>query len=188
MLGVMYNSDVTHIAALTCALIVTVFIAIGLLFLIFYFAGTWKFYEKLGMPGWYCFIPFYRKWVLFEKLGLEWYWFLIYHAPLFLFFMGETLQSILTIGSIIGTVVYIYNVSKKFNKSKGWLVVAILFTEIAIPLLGFAENDKADDSVELTANGLFDDNKKKNISSKVKKVSKKIEKVIEEKAPKKENK
>ena len=176
MLEVMLNNgEMTHIAALTLALIVTIFISIGILFCVFYFVGMWKLYKKLGLEGWYVFIPFYRKWVLFEKLGLEWYWFIIYHLPFILFFLDEPLNGLAYVAMLLAGLVYIYNIAKIFKKGNGWMVVAFLFSEIALPLLGLAKNDVADNSVVLCPNGFIGEKKpvtKPVAPSKAKKVSK----------------
>ena len=166
------------------AVLVTVLIAIVIGLLVFYFLGMYRLYEKLGLKGWYVFIPFYGVWKLYEVIGLEWYWFLIYIVPLMLMLSNQYMPAYLVLISSVASLAAIYNIAKKFNKSKGWIILAFFFEEIALPLLGLDDDEKCDDTVVTTPNAMFDDKKENKVKTKVKKISKKIEEKVKPKEDK----
>ena len=184
----MTDQGVVSAVALLCAFVVTVFISIGIAFLVLYFVGMWRLYKKLGLEGWESLIPFYGKWMLFKQLKLNWYWFLIYYAPLFYLFYIDKASAIGYTAYFVASLVYIYNISKKFHKPNSWIVITFIFPFVSLPLLGLITEKDADDTVSLTPNAMFDDKKDNKVVSKVKKVSKKIEKAVEEKKKAKEDK
>ncbi len=142
------------------AALIAILVALCVVFVIFYFVGMYKLYKKLGKNGWEIFIPFYGKWVFYEAVGLEWYWFLIGTAPLALTFAGgEFSITIATIGTLLAELCAVYNVAKKFGKSKGWVVLSFFFSEITLPMLGYSEKEACDDSVIVSPNAMFDSNK-----------------------------
>ena len=142
--------------AFLAAALIAIIVALCVVFVIFYFVGMYKLFKKLGKNGWEIFIPFYGKWVFYEAVGLEWYWFLIGTAPLLLTFVGGDLSNlIVTAGVALAELAAIYNVSKKFGKSNGWIVVSFFFQEITLPLLGYSDKEVCDDSVVVSPNAMF---------------------------------
>ncbi|MDE5889348.1 MAG: hypothetical protein K2H20_04945 [Bacilli bacterium] len=125
--------------------------------LIFYIIGMWKMYEKAGQPGWKAIIPYYNTWTLVEIAGLNWYWFLVALASTVISVLG--LEGISFVGSIAGLIANIniyHNLSKKFNKSTGWIVLSVFFGGFTLPILGYSKADVWNSAVAVTPNGLFD--------------------------------
>lgn len=170
------------------AFLITVMISIGIAFIVCYFVGMWRLYKKLGLEGWVSLVPFYGKWMLFKQLKLNWYWFLIYYAPLFYAFYVEGPSVIGYTAYFVASLAYIYNISKKFNRHSSWTVITFIFPFISLPLLGLIDEMKADDSALLTPNAMFDDKKENKVVKQVKKVSKEIEKAVDSKKKVKKDK
>lgn len=200
----MSGETFVQLIAILGAVLILILLSIVAALLIFYFTGMWKLYKKLGVEGWKSLIPIYRKWVLFEAVGLNWYWFIIYFVSLCLFIQGsdikfisdnvilvDTLDTNYALGFIglsLTSVACIYNLAKKFKQSKGWIALTFIFDIITLPLLGLSNSVDVDANATVTPNAMFDDNKKNQVVSKVKKVSKKIEKAVEDKKKVKKDK
>lgn len=136
---------------------IVVFLIIGLIALavsIINIIALWKVYKKAGKGGWESIIPFYNTWVLVEIAGLNWWWFLLFFAPLVLGFIP-----ILNVFSGLATLFVFfncyYNIAKKFNKGTGFAVCLTLFSPICIPILGFSKNNVYNSNVAVSNNGVF---------------------------------
>ena len=64
------------------------------------------------------------------------------------------LSWIVSIASILIDVAMMYNLSKKFNKGIGWVVLSMFFSFITLPLLGFLKSEKYED-VKVSKNSLY---------------------------------
>ncbi len=152
-----YDSEAfaTLLAASVGIIIVAAIIVIA--WLIFYVIGLWKLFQKAGKNGWEAIIPYYNNWVLVEIAGLQWWWFLIAIASSIISIMKlDSLSFLGTIASVLANINIAYNLSKKFGKSTGWIVLTVFFGFITIPLLGYSKNDVWNNDVKVTPNGLFD--------------------------------
>ena len=156
-----------------------------IMLIVFYLLGMYRLFEKLGLKGWYIFIPFYNIWKLYEVNGLEWYWFLLYVGPLVLLFKEGPSLSLGVIAMSVASLANIYNIAKKFHKPKSWVVISFFFEEITLPILGLSKDEICDNSVVTTPNAMFDD--KNTVKAKAKKVSKKVEQAVESKIKSKED-
>lgn len=141
-------------------LIVLVLLVIA--FAIFNIIGMWKLYEKAGQPGWKAIIPFYNTWTLVEMVGLNWYWFLLCIATTICTILGLTsLSYIANIAGIFGNVMICYNMAKKLHKDTGWIVLAVIFNAIVLPIMGYSKEATWDKEAAVTANAFFDNKKEK---------------------------
>lgn len=143
--------------------LLVVFAIVFIALLVFYVIGLWKLFKKAGKGGWEAIIPYYSTWVLVEIVGLQWWWFVIALVPTILNVLG--MQSLAFLGNIAGIVANVciyYNLSKKFNKSTGWVVLSVFFGFITIPLLGYSKNEVWNAAAPVTPNGVFD---AKNVSA-----------------------
>lgn len=123
--------------------------------LVFYLIGMYKFFEKAGQPGWKGLIPYYNNYVMAVDMGgLRWYWFAI-AVGCSLLTAIPIIGVIISLIGIFANVNMYYNLSKKLNKSTGWIVLATLFGGIVIPLLGFMNNTTWNQAAPVDPDGLF---------------------------------
>ena len=139
-------------------------IILGIAFLVFYFIGMFKMLKKAGKGGWECLIPFYSTYVLTEIAGLNWWWFLIVECSSIsaLFVDNSSIVSLLSLASLFGRINLFYNLSKKFHKETGWIVLSVFFGGITMPVLGYSSKDYYDYNIPVTKNGFIDSNKGNN--------------------------
>lgn len=163
------------------ALIFVVFLALILILLaiglcVFSYWGLWKMYKKAGQDGWKVLIPYYNNWVLMVDIaGLHMGYFIAlivlslvsvvvgFIPGLFvglgielgaINYVFSILSWIVSIASILIEVAMMYNLSKKFNKGIGWVVLSMFFSFITLPLLGFLKSEKYED-VKVSKNSLY---------------------------------
>jgi len=163
------------------ALIFVVFLALILILLaiglcVFSYWGLWKMYKKAGQDGWKVLIPYYNNWVLMVDIaGLHMGYFIAlivlslvsvvvgFIPGLFvglgielgaINYVFSILSWIVSIASILIDVAMMYNLSKKFNKGIGWVVLSMFFSFITLPLLGFLKSEKYED-VKVSKNSLY---------------------------------
>lgn len=113
----------------------------------------WKIYKKAGKGGWEAIIPFYCNWVLVEIAELNWWWFLLFFAPLVTSFIG--LGWLGYLAYLFATFTVYYNISKKFNKGVGFAICFTIFTPICACILGFSKKNVYDKNIKVSNNGLF---------------------------------
>lgn len=163
------------------ALIFVVFLALILILLaiglcVFSYWGLWKMYKKAGQDGWKVLIPYYNNWVLMVDIaGLHMGYFIAlivlslvsvvvgFIPGLFvglgielgaINYVFSILSWVVSIASILIDVAMMYNLSKKFNKGIGWVVLSMFFSFITLPLLGFLKSEKYED-VKVSKNSLY---------------------------------
>ena len=170
------NGDVA--AALTVLGVFLIFILIVcFIAIIFKIISRWVFFKKCGEEGWKSLIPFYNDYILVKVAGLNWWWIFVLYAGTILSTMQsslnvmDNLDSSTSIGPVIAIISFIslfaslaalfarisysYNISKKFNKGAGYTVLLVLFEPIMLFILGISKNDKYDENVEVSPNGLI---------------------------------
>lgn len=170
------NSVLGGIAVVFAFLLIFLLILILIGLCVFSYWGLWKMFKKAGQEGWKVLIPYYNNWVLMVDIaGLHMGYFIAMIAimvvsivvgfiPGFLVGLGiqlgifsyvfSVLSWILSIGSILIDVALIYNLSKKFNKGTGWVVLSMFFSFITLPLLGFMKNEEYKD-VKVSKGSLY---------------------------------
>lgn len=151
--------DDTALAGIFAAAAGVIIVVILLLiaYAVFALIGMWKLYVKAGQPGWKCLIPFYSNWTLVEMVGLNWYWFLLSIASTIISVLGlSSLSFVGTIAGIFGNVMICYNMSKKLHKDTGWIVLAVIFNGIVLPIMGYSKNITWDKDAVVTPNAFFD--------------------------------
>ena len=113
----------------------------------FTFYVHYKVLEKMGKPGWATFVPFYYNVVLFEAIGLNWYY-------IFLLFVS----GIPVIGGIVFLLFSIYyniKLSKCFGKDEGFGIGLALLNIVFMSIIAFDNNIKY---IGPTVNGDIDFN------------------------------
>jgi len=101
-------------------LLIPVYIAV----VVFYAIALWKIFEKAGIPGWKCLIPFYNIYVLLETLSKPGLWLILMFIPL--------------VNIVVGVIITI-ELAKVFGKS-GWFAAGLIFLPmIFYPILGFGD-------------------------------------------------
>lgn len=137
------------------AIFAIIFLLIVLAVWIINLVALWKIYKKAGKKGWETLIPFYNQWVLFEISGLNWWWFLIFMAPVLLSFI-PLVNAIGGLASLFAMFNCYYNLSKKFNKDTGFAICLTLFSPICIPILGLSKKNVYNNNVTVSNNGVFE--------------------------------
>ena len=148
------GKDLTALYA-TLGILFIFILALAIAYLIFCIIGTVKLFQKAGKSGWEAIIPFYNKWVLTEISGLAWYWFLLLIAPTIISLIDRNLSSLGLIAQIFGNFMCFYNLSKKFHKDTGFIVLGTLLGGIMIPIIGISNSYTYDNTVPVTENGPF---------------------------------
>ncbi len=143
------------LAGLGIFIVVIALLAIA--YCVFAIIGNWKLYVKAGQPGWKSIIPFYSTYTLVEMVGLKWYWFLLAIAPTIISLLRiSSLSFVGNIATIFANVMICYNMAKKVHKDTGWIVLAVIFNFIVVPLLGYSKNVTWDKDAVVTPNAFFD--------------------------------
>jgi hypothetical protein len=106
------------IAALAGLILVVLYLAIALFFIIAY----WKVYVKAGQPGWGVLIPIYNLYLWVKIAGKPGWWLLLCLIP---------------IVNIVIAIILALEITKAFGKSTGFAILLILLPIIAVPILGF---------------------------------------------------
>lgn len=89
---------------------------------VFMLIVMWKFFKKLGEPGWKCIIPIYNIIVMMQKVGMNPIWILGYCVPI--------LNVIISIATMI-------RISQAFGKDTGFVIGLILLSPIFMAILAF---------------------------------------------------
>lgn len=162
-------------------LVIVFLVCLGLV--IFYYIGAWNLFNKCGQDGWKVLIPFYGRYVFMVEICDMNAIYFIFSVLLLIFscfksflliFMGKLdfISSTINSGSI--NVLYVlevvswlvlifsyiiafasyYNLSKKFNKNVGWVILTFFFDFFTIPILGLSKKSVYTD-VEVSEHSLF---------------------------------
>lgn len=157
-------SDSTALGLLAGLGIFLIFLVIIMIaWLVFYLIGMYKLYVKAGQAGWKAIIPYYNSWVLVvDMCGLEWYWFLVYQASAIISILGRfieplnALSALASLVSVFGSVVMLFNMSKKIGKDTGWIVLSVFFAIFTLPVLGYSKNQTWNIAAPVSKNAFFD--------------------------------
>ncbi|MCL5036019.1 MAG: DUF5684 domain-containing protein [Chloroflexi bacterium] len=87
-------------------------------------AGFWRIFEKAGKPGWASIIPIYNIFVMIEIAGYPWWCFFLYLIP----FVNIVILALVFVGLV-----------KRFGKPAWHALLAVLFSFIYLPYLGFSD-------------------------------------------------
>lgn len=152
--------------------VIVVVLILSIIWLVFYYVGMWKFYEKAGQEGWKCIVPFYNTYVLaVDMAGLKWYWFAINVGGSLLSFI-PFIGFLFSLASLFASVNIFYCLSKKLNKDTLWIVLTTLFGFITLPILGFASTTTWNQKVQVDPDGFLPAMLNKNSSTEETKKSK----------------
>ena len=170
------NSDAEAALAIF-GFIMIIFLIVLLFAVIFKVITRWIFFKKCGEEGWKSLIPIYTDYTLLKISGLNWWWLLILFAGTIFSSIQSSfnviqkydssasiapfvilisfLNVIASFGALFARINQSYNISKKFNKTGGYTVLLVLFEPIMLLVLGLSKNDKYDETVEVSPNGLI---------------------------------
>lgn len=99
----------------------------------------WKIFKKMGMPGWWCIIPFFGSYMETRAVyGIGW-WFLISVAGTIacLLGVGGILLTIINIIAFVYTLKYDADIAMCFGKHWAFGLLLALFPVIGMPMLAF---------------------------------------------------
>lgn len=123
--------------ALLGGLVIVSLITIALC--VFMIVCDWKVMRKMGMPGWYCLIPFFGPYMETKAVyGIGW-WFLIPLASTIAGWIGITgvLLSIINIVVLVYGIKYAIDFTLCFGKPWYFAILVYLLPIVAIPVLAF---------------------------------------------------
>jgi hypothetical protein len=102
--------------------ILLLFVALYVAFIVFLIASVWKTFSKAGQPGWAAIIPIYNLIVWLRIAGKPWWWMLLMFIP---------------IVSIVIAIIATVEFARAFGKGGGFAVGLIFLPFIFYPILGF---------------------------------------------------
>lgn len=149
--------------AIVSIVLLLFFLILLMAVLVFSYWGLWKMFDKAGQSGWKSLIPYYNNYVLMVDIGgLHIGYFIasisltvlsiiislifsilsIYLKINAISYLGNLITWFISIVSILINIATMYNLSKKFNKGIGWVILSIFFSFITLPLLGFLKTEE----------------------------------------------
>lgn len=111
-------------------------------------------FKKAGERPWKGLIPLYNTWVETKICGLAWYWFLIFIGLTALMESSIVSNYVISIGLILTTFNYNYNLAKKFGKTNGFAFLCTILPIIGLPILAFG-SAKYNKDEKVDKNGIF---------------------------------
>ena len=111
-------------------------------------------FKKAGEKSWKGLIPLYNSWIETKIAGLGWYWFLIFAGLTALIGSGRNVNYVISVGLLLTTFNYNYNISKKFGKSNGFAFLCTILPIIGLPILAFG-SAKYNKDAKVDKNGIF---------------------------------
>ena len=118
-------------------LLVTALISLAICILII--VSGFKIFKKMGMPGWWCIIPYFGSYMETRAVyGIGW-WFLIPSLPalLSLLGVGGVLLTILNIISFVYTLKFDMDFARVMGKQWWFGLILLFLPYIAMPMLAF---------------------------------------------------
>ena len=118
-------------------LLVTALISLAICILII--VSGFKIFKKMGMPGWWCIIPYFGSYMETRAVyGIGW-WFLIPSLPalLSLLGVGGVLLTILNIVSFVYTLKFDMDFARVMGKQWWFGLILLFLPYIAMPMLAF---------------------------------------------------
>lgn len=107
-----------------------IFPVIVLGFVVAFFAGLWKSFEKAGLEGWKSVIPVYNIYLILKIGGLPGWLILVLLIPFVSFFVS---------------IIIYYNFAKKFDKGTLFSLLTGLLPFIGVPIIGFDDSSYTGD-------------------------------------------
>ncbi len=148
------STDTSVLAGIGIALAIIIGIIV-LAVLILIIIANCKLFKKAGEEWWKALIPLYSSWIETKITGLAWWWFLIFAGLTALIGtkFGES-NFVVSMGLILTSFNYNYNLAKKFGKSNGFAVLSTILPVIGLPILAFG-SAKYDKAAKVDKNGIF---------------------------------
>lgn len=97
--------------------------------------GLMQFFKKAGKPAWAAWVPFYNYYVMTEIAEVPTYWFWILIASVLLSFIP-----LVGIATIVAVVYITHNFLQKYGKDVGHTILAVLFSPIYFPVVGYSKD------------------------------------------------
>ena len=113
-----------------------------------------KIFAKAGQKWWKALIPLYNSWVETKIAGLAWWWFPIFAGLTALLATPRCENFVVSMGLMLVSFNYCYNMAIKFGKSKGFAVLLAILPVIGLPMLAFG-SAKYDKDAKVDQNGIF---------------------------------
>jgi hypothetical protein len=104
--------------------VTTILLLVYLVVLIFVIAGTWKTFEKAGLPGWGSIVPIYNLYLMTKMAKQEWWIMLLFLIPV--------------VNIVVGIMLAVY-IAQAFNKGVGFGLGLAFLGFIFYPILGFGD-------------------------------------------------
>ncbi len=124
--------------ASVAVIIGVIFIAlIALAVCVLMIVANCKIFKKAGETWWKGLIPIYNSWVETKIAGLAWWWFLIFAGLTAVMGSGKDVNYVISMGLLLTSFNYNYNMAKKFGKSNGFAVLCTILPIIGLPILAF---------------------------------------------------
>ena len=111
-------------------------------------------FKKAGEKGWKGLIPLYNTWIETKISGLAWWWFPIFAGLTALTGYNISNSYVISMGLVLVSFNYNYNLAKKFGKSNGFAFLCTILPIIGLPILAFG-SAKYDKSIKVDKNGIF---------------------------------
>lgn len=114
---------------------------LGLALCVFLLVCSWKVFGKMGMPGWYCLIPYFGSYMETRAVyGIGW-WFLITVIPTVAGWIGISgfLLTLLNLVVLVYNIKYNIDLSLCFGKQWWFCFILVFLPFIGIPMLAFGQ-------------------------------------------------
>ena len=142
--------NLTAGALILFALLILICLAIIALVLV----SNCLIFKKAGEKPWKGLIPLYNSWVETRITGLAWYWFLIFAGLTAILGSGKDVNYVISIGLLLTSFNYNYNLAKKFGKTNGFAFLCTILPFIGLPILAFG-SAKYNKDAKVDENGIF---------------------------------
>ena len=177
--SIYYNSDSCGWGALA-AFVIFIIIAIVVVCIIataITVASRWVFFRKCGEGGWKAIIPVYNEITLLKVSGMNWWWIFILYLTTILSYFSSSFSSLIesyesielsfislffsllvlaaSVFTLLTKIGMAINISKRFHKGGGYVVLILFFEPIMFFILGLSKNEVYDNDVKVSPNGIF---------------------------------
>ena len=139
-------------AGLVVVAIIGILIAVAIIALVL--VANCLIFKKAGEKGWKGLIPLYNTWIETKISGLAWWWFIVFAGLTALTGASLSNSYVISMGLILVTFNYNYNLAKKFGKSNGFAFLCTILPIIGLPILAFG-SAKYEKDTKVDKNGIF---------------------------------
>ena len=147
-----FESTINNFTGAVLALIILLVIIV-LVLVVLVLVSNCKIFTKAGEKWWKGLIPLYNSWIETKITGLAWWWFPIF-CGLTACTGFDSIQYVASMGLLLTSFNYNYNLAKKFGKSNGFAFLNTILPVIGLPILAFGSAKYNKDAV-VDKNGIF---------------------------------